>query len=361
MLLIAFTSILLRSFPSGDEQYLGDVAGQMFSFYLLPAMGFALALRRGAIDLSVWAVSALGGAAAATVIRAGGGPATGLLAAAITGGLVGAANGLLVAVGRLPSAIATFFSAATIVLALQAVFQTGSIAVSEDSLNGLFDFMGRPPLLVRIRLVALAHIATLAIVGLIALGRHMGRIAARPRLALSASLCGSGVLAAVGGAIWLVDHASTPLPVRFIGDLRIPAAAILAGAGLLCGGRRDLLVLLCLPAAVVATTIWRLEAASLPLGSYHLQTPVLAGMTIVTHLGIINLSAARKPYVGLSAWSPAMTAGGMFALAFAAGSDSRQTQDSLHAAGIAAWAIGTSLLIVCRLLANRPRASPAPT
>ena len=53
----------LRWADSG--QYLSDVAGQMASYGLLLAMGFLLALRCGAIDLSVWSSAGLGGLVAA--------------------------------------------------------------------------------------------------------------------------------------------------------------------------------------------------------------------------------------------------------------------------------------------------------
>ena len=52
-------------------QYLSDIPGQMASFYLPLAMGFALALRCGAVDLSIWAVAGAGGVLAARLMNLG--------------------------------------------------------------------------------------------------------------------------------------------------------------------------------------------------------------------------------------------------------------------------------------------------
>lgn len=86
------------------QQLLQDMLIRMFSPLLLAVLGFALALRRGAIDLGVWVVAGVGGLLAATILRASWAPHAGaaapllaFLAAAAAGGVIGLANGLLVA------------------------------------------------------------------------------------------------------------------------------------------------------------------------------------------------------------------------------------------------------------------------
>ncbi len=81
LLVIFLTMILIRTRPINPERYFTDVVGQMFSFYLLPALGFSLVLRHGGIDLSVWAIGALGGVLGVEVFQAGGGSGAALTAA----------------------------------------------------------------------------------------------------------------------------------------------------------------------------------------------------------------------------------------------------------------------------------------
>ena len=70
-LLVALAAILIPAWDISGQRYLNDVAGQMSSAYLLPALGFMLVLRCGAIDFSVWVSAAGGGLVAAVLIRAG--------------------------------------------------------------------------------------------------------------------------------------------------------------------------------------------------------------------------------------------------------------------------------------------------
>jgi len=356
MLIIALTGLLLSGARIDQRRHFVDVVGQTFSAYLLQAMGFAAALRMGAIDLSVWAVAALGGTAGVLAFRCGVSLAGALLVAAAVGALVGALNGVLVGKLRLPSPIVTLASAVIIVVSLQAGFDSRQILLPQSVLESWPVSVVRPPLLLRIELVAGTYLAVLLLMspGLLLIGRRRGKQGAAPGLGLFVALVGSGTLASLAGAIWLLEHGWSPVPTRVIGDLRIPAAAILAGGALFAGRGRGLLVTLCLPAAVLASTLWRSQVMHLPCSGYYLQMVLLAGMTIVTHLAMLQVTGPDgRPWPG-DVLCLALAAGGQLMLAAGTGTPH---QGALNALGLAAWTAGALLLVVSRVLRRRRSAA----
>jgi ribose transport system permease protein len=78
------------------------------SLLFLMASGLTLVVLTGGIDLSIGANVALSACLAGTVIKATGSPVEGAVVAIACGTLVGLANGVLVAVFRMPSFIATY-------------------------------------------------------------------------------------------------------------------------------------------------------------------------------------------------------------------------------------------------------------
>ena len=246
LLAVALTASLLWGRAIDEQRYYSDIVGQMFSFYLLPALGFLLALREGAIDLSVWAVAALGGAVAAWLIGWGVPPTTAILAAGACGLVVGLFHGLVVSRLRVPAPLLTLVTAGAIVLGLRAAFPGGSVRVPADSFDGWMRFLSvavfggeqqlvlSHPFLLRVLMVLGGYVAIWAIMTIAQAvgGRLTG---SRSRWLLVAALCASGLLAGLSGPIWLIENDCSPIPHRLIGDLRIPAAALLAGAALFRG------------------------------------------------------------------------------------------------------------------------------
>ena len=352
-LVIALTVTLLSAWQVNQQRYFKDVVGQMFSFYLLPALGFCLALRCGAIDLSVWSVSAVGGAVAVAVLRVGGGVVSAFQAAAVAGALLGAVHGLLVGRLRLPSVVVTLATSVIILLVLEAVCQGRVVVAPAGTLDVWLEQIGLPPFAVRIFLVTLTYVATMIVLSVLCSAATLGRMGLHPRLTLFGSLCGSGILAALGGAIWLVDRGSSPVPGRVIGDLRIPAAAILAGGAFFTGRGRVLLAVLCLPATILAATIWRLQVVHLPFHGYCLQMVLLVGMTIVTHLAVLHAIARRRAHPALCVAAIALTLAGELLFACAAKAEGRLGRELFHISGLAGWTIGAVLLVVSRVLSRR--------
>jgi len=346
-------------------EYLSNVAGQMASNYLLAAMGFALVLRQGGIDLSIWAVAGLGGVAAAGLIRAGVPPWASFAAAAGAGAIVGLLNSLLVLRLRAPTVLATLGVGLLIAVALHLGLDGRAVAVDEQAFNG-WTYWPAPPLLVGRMLIVLGAYA-LVLVGLMNTGVMDDPSPRSHRVALGAALVLSGALAGLSGAIWLMDRSQAPLPLRPMEELRVPAAALLAGAALLGGPGRTLVTGLLLPPALLVATAWRQLLPDLPWLGYHLQLVLLMGMVLVAHLAFAALTAGPPPHglagceIGggaaerpraprrkLSAASAVLCAAGLLLTA-------RGGVVALHpsgwlflSGGMACWLIGAVLLALAR-------------
>jgi ribose/xylose/arabinose/galactoside ABC-type transport system permease subunit len=369
ILIIALTMTLLLGWRVDQDRHFPDVVGQMYSFWLLLSLAFALPLRHGAIDLSVWSVSALGGAAAVIVARAGGGPGTVLAAAAAIGAGIGAIHGILVGRLRVPSPLVTLVSALIVTYILGAVFEGRSISAPDGTFESWLGkipvseppriwlpWRGQPPFVLRMLLVVVTYLAVLGFALAIRLFRILTgkrREEFSSRLRVLVAMIGSGLLAGLGGAVWVVEHGSSPIPTRAIGDLRVVAAGVLGGAAFFAGPGRTILVILALPPSVLAATIWEVEVLHLPVAGHHAQVAVLIGMTVVTHLAMLQMIKVRRSGMILAAAGLALTLGGMGLLAGGTIASGFWVRRLLFAGGLVVWSIGAVLLILSRVMARR--------
>lgn len=347
LLLVALAAVLAPAWNVGPDRYVSDVAGQMTSFYLLPALGMLLALRVGAIDLSVWVVSAAGGATAAALINAGVADLWAFAAAGAVGLAAGGVNAGLVAGLNLPSFLVTGGLALATAGTTWAVTDVRIIDVTAPGFREWGVWPSMPPGMSR--MLAVAGLYSLVLVVLV--GRDAGprrRTSLTPRKRMIAALLASGALSGLAGACWLIDRAYTPLPVRPIGDLRIPAAAVLAGGALLGGRGRTMLAGIFLPAALLLTTIWRQEVWIFHAWGFQLQLALLIAMCAGVHAAFAEATtpAARRPrHATVSAL---LTAAGMISLAAAAGVETVGGRTARHAAGLGLWTAGVVVLLVAR-------------
>ncbi len=331
------------------DSILYDVTCPMLSAWLLPAMGFLLALRRGAIDLSVWLSMATGGLVSAWLIRFGTPTPTALGAGVLAGAVIGALNGLLVALGRLPSVAVTF------VLALIGTWVLGTLVEEREVWIEQYAFdawiIERFPLFITpMLLVAGIFSGGMFLLMSIEIARSRGVRAGR-RLALFAAMCASGALSAAGGAIWLMEHGSAPLLTRPVGDLRIPAVAILAGALFFAGHGRTLLAAAALPVALLLTTIWRQKVWNYQVRGYAIQMLVLTIMAVCVHAAMARaLTGNRRTARLLAIISAALV---VLGLAISAHSANIPRDNSPLILGVAIWSAGTILLIVSRIIFRR--------
>ena len=285
-------------------------------FYLLPAMAFWLALRRGAVDLSVWAVSGLGGLLAAMLINAGMSVPASFALAVGAGLAIGAVNGLVAAWTRFASPVFTLIVAAIIVAGAAHLAPQRSVRVPDETFGSPLapdvadawadaekgDARDAGPLLpeqLRMVLVLIAYAAVMAAMLSWRLASPGARRRAPDRLGLFAAMAAAGALSAAAGAFWLVDQGAAPVPTRLIGDLRVPAAALLAGGILWIGRGRTILSGLFLPISVLLVTAWRQEVTALAdvqrSSGYALQLLLLICMLLSAHLALMVVIRARGP------------------------------------------------------------------
>jgi ribose/xylose/arabinose/galactoside ABC-type transport system permease subunit len=376
-LLILMALVLVPALRTDSERYLVDVAGQLGSIYLLVSLGFLLALRCGAIDLSVWAASFLGGLVAARLINAGAPAAWALAAGTGAGMLLGAVNGLLVAYGRLPSVLVTLVTAGVTVSVLSAAFPGRLVSVPDGAfarwhITQSFDAgdlgeqdEGQPPVpvgrggarqvvslpLIVTRMLLVAGAYTVAMVVLLVVSR---RTTWDRRASLLVALSASGTLSAAGGVFWLIDHGNTPVPTdfRIVDDLRIPAAAVFAGGLFLAGRGRGLLSAACLPAGVFLASIWRVRGWRVTLGGYDLDMLLLAGMVLVAHraAGAVIASGGRD-----RCWTipgAVLTALGVLVMVGSARAIDYHSRRPLLWTGLSIWAAGALVMLLWRTRAR---------
>jgi hypothetical protein len=410
-LIAALAAVLWQAWHVPDDQFVTGVAGQMASFYLLPALGFCLALRCGAVDLSVWVAASLGGVVAASYVNAGTDPAWAFAAAAAAGLGLGLINAAAVALARLPSPAVTLVTAMIALGALQAhvdarhaaarpangpprthpdgrvlsappggaYARRRAVAVPPTTFDGwhLVETAAEadageadvpadearqqwyPLSVTRMLIIAVCHGAVmLALLAADAAGRHGARAGAR--LSRFAALCTSGAVCGLAGACWLIEHNSAPvlsLPVR---DLRVPAAALLAGGAFFAGGGRALLAGLALPVAVMLATAWRVEVWvwDLELHGYQLQSLHLAAMVLLAQLAMARLlSRRRHPLLALAA--VVLAAGGLLLTAATPAADGYPSRAAVYLAGNAAAAAGAAALVASWALGRKSSRPPS--
>jgi ribose/xylose/arabinose/galactoside ABC-type transport system permease subunit len=313
-----------------------DVTQPMTSAYLLLSLGMLLALREGAVDLSVWSVSALGGVVAARCICAGAAPFWAFAAAAVVGAALGALHGALVAWARIPSILVTAASALGVMylsgLVAGLPADQRSVIIPEQAFDHWGPDLPGRLLLTRMLLVAglyCAVMVALLIADIVAWDAATGR----RRAPLFAALSVSGFLAGCGGAVWLLDYGRAPVPTRPVGDLRVPAAVVAAGAALLAGRGRTMLSALLLAPALLLATLWRNSAGSFQREGYELQMLVLTGQVLAVHLAVLAAAARAGPGRIVAIAASAAAGAGLVFFGGAAGVRGPETKTVLHLAG----------------------------
>lgn len=401
--LLAGLAVILLSQPLREliQGHLGAVAEAIpgaamvtLDWYLLMAMGFALALRRGAIDLSLWAVSALGGLVAALLIRQGMAPALALASGAIAGLAVGAAHGSLVSVFRLPSPLVTLASAILLVQILpilagpavatddgrdakprvlvpKATFQDWQLlppARQEDSETNELD-KGESVLAPRIqytRMVLAGAVYTLVMISLMFINAHRAEgFHISSQWQMFWVLAVSGMLSAAGGALWLLNEGYAPLPTRLVDDLRPVAAAVLAGGALLAGRGRTMLVLVLLPLASYLALHWRQDVWQMTYQGYEIHMFLLVFTLLGFQVGVRQALAVRTVGRGAALAGLALMGVGIALIAETAnllgiyvGGVPASRLFSL--AGLGAWLVGVVLVALCRSWTDRSRREERP-
>ncbi len=335
--------------------YLSKVPGQVASFHLLLALGFALALRCGAVDLSVWAVAGAGGVVAAKLMNSGMSAPASFAVVVAAGAAVGAINALAVSGARMPSAAVTLAAAIALTVGVRAWVGTEAVAIAPERFAAFRDLLPDPPLLLGRMLIVAAAWSAVMIVLMVADSARAATARIGRRAELLAAMAVSGALSALGGACWLIDHSAAPAIHSSVGDLRVPAAVLLAGGALLAGRGRTMIVGLLLLPAVLLATIWRQEVLLLTVGGLAVQSVILICMIVVVQVAIVT---ATRQWGALAAAALVLTVGGVALLAASARVQGPTGRTAFHLAALAIWLAGAALLLARRYFhARRPSPS----
>ena len=347
---------------------------QMASIYLLMALGFLLCLRCGAIDASVWVVSSLGGVLAAHAITVHHLPPWLAMALGVLGGaIVGTINGLLTAVARLPSIVATLLTALMILLALQLTQNQRQIRVPDET----FDRWHLPaparasegvrgpdgpspggapltapdsqPLYVTRMLLVLGAYSLVLLALMAGDWRRPRSWGPGSRKTLWASMIASGALSAGGGVLWILDRGVAPVATRLVDNLTVPVAAVLAGGAFLAGRGRTLLAAVFLPAALLLTNTWEGKVDLRQLAGYRLQTLLLGCMLLLVHLAGNDFTAGRRARTLGPLLSCLLAVCAIVLVAAGAGASSRVDR-WVQLGGLIVWLLAAALLLVTRMM-----------
>lgn len=251
------------------------------------AVALAPCIAGGDIDLSVEAVLALGGGVGAVIVTSSGSVPIGLLAGLAAGGLVGAANGVLVVRLGLPSLPATL--ASMWVVRAACLWMAGGIALQAPDYGGTL-----PADTAWLSIPAPIWAAACVVVAYGMLGGRTTKSADRIGARRFARLCLLGVVAGFAGAV-MVGAGSPAQPLGWQGvSVDVLAACLLGGAVLgrcvgpivglllgtaLVGVTRNAMDLLCLTSASQYAVRGLLLVVALVWAARRRGRPFAAGET----------------------------------------------------------------------------------
>ncbi|MFP4104982.1 MAG: hypothetical protein ACLFVU_02735 [Phycisphaerae bacterium] len=350
-LILALGGLLISEWHQGFESYSLNIAAQMTSFWLLPALGLFLVLQEGGIDLSVWATAALAGVVGVVVMDAGASPVYVLLAGAAVGGVLGGVNALLVCRFRLPSPVVTLLLGGAVVIIMQIALRGERVTAESETMLTLHQKLMVSPVFLRMMLVSLAYLAI--VFGMLGVRFvRSGDVAKSRRGRLAVFLVISGLASGWAGACWLTEWSWTPVPSFPINDLRPVAAAVLAGGLVLSGRGRWLLGALFLPPSLLVATMWRQLTWDLLYQGFALQLLWLIAGALLVQLSLVRAgrkATRRRNWFRVAFVLAGVGLAAMTMEAHLSGALLRTTVHWIGAAGIAL----SAATVLCRCLLER--------
>ncbi|GAA5346074.1 ribose ABC transporter membrane protein [Planifilum fimeticola] len=239
--------VIVLSFISEDFLTITNIFNvlRQISINALLAFGMTFVILTGGIDLSVGSILALSGALSAGMIAGGTDPILAVLAGLAAGTLMGAANGLLVAKGRVAPFIATL-ATMTIYRGLTLVYTEGRpITFSNDafSLLGKGYFLEIP---VPVIWMLLSFLILYYLLRNTTFGRHIYAVGGNEEAAVLSGIrtdrvkirvyAISGLFASLAGII-LTSRLSSAQPTAGVAYELDAIAAVVLGGTSLSGGR----------------------------------------------------------------------------------------------------------------------------
>lgn len=239
--------VIVLSFISEDFLTVTNIFNvlRQISINALLAFGMTFVILTGGIDLSVGSILALSGALSAGMIAGGTDPILAVIAGLAAGTLMGAANGLLVAKGRVAPFIATL-ATMTIYRGLTLVYTEGRpITFSNDS----FSLLGKGYFLeipVPVIWMLLSFLILYYLLRNTTFGRHIYAVGGNEEAAVLSGIRAdrvkirvyaiSGLFASLAGII-LTSRLSSAQPTAGVAYELDAIAAVVLGGTSLAGGR----------------------------------------------------------------------------------------------------------------------------
>ncbi|KKM67038.1 hypothetical protein LCGC14_1475150 [marine sediment metagenome] len=317
-----------------------DLARQLFSPWVLLALGMGLVLRQGRVDLSVWVVFSVASVVATLIVQAGGHSMWSAAGAAGVGGAFAALHALAIVRFKLPSWGVTLATAAVGVGLVKAL-TGGEILTIDPAMPA-----GWPDAVGELVITGAMVIATALIALLLSAWRYVRRTPPGPKT-LSAALIASSLLSAMGGLCWVLKTSRTPMPGHLLGDLRVPAAAVLAGAVLFKGNGRTALVCILIPFAMVVATAWRQYIWPTPTWALDVNLLALIVLLLGAQLAWGDVTRRRAgPRANI--W-PILAAMGILAVGSAVLMPPGLACTLRQGGGVALWLVGVSGGLIRRL------------
>jgi hypothetical protein len=291
---LALACLLVPAWVASGAVFNPDIHVALASPWMPAALALLLSVRAGGLNLGVWGMAALGAVAAWWAISTGLTVPTAVLIALAVGAAAGAVQAalttaldLLLARRLRPAAsgwAACVIASSLISVAALAVARSIATAAALKRLRlEMIAGYNDPHGLVLLSAMFLA--TTLALLFMIdrRIYRDSHHVwAPSRRVALAAASVGGGMLAAISGVILLLSRSEFRASPLVVGDLRIVAAVLLAGAWVWRGRGSALLAAAILPLGMLVTTIWR-EIVLLP-ASVPAMPPLLPLIVLVAGL-----------------------------------------------------------------------------
>ncbi len=333
-----------------------DLLGHMVSPLVLPALGLVLSLRSGVINLSLWGAYGLAQVLLAGLMISGLPGWAALLAAMAAGAATAGLAGGLIRL-RAPGAIATLAAGLAAMLVARAA---APLFVEPPEGEPLRELVVPLDALLRRGLPMTSNLGIdetfLVSFGAIAVlvGLFIAYRRGREGPGVWGGLLTAGVLTAVGALVRLLDRQAGAVPTRLVGDLRLYAAPVLAGALLFRGRGRALGAAALLPAAMLAVTLWRQYTLRVGMWGYELHVLVLAAGAVVVHAAAAGAferrGAARVPGV-------VALLGGLVGLGLTAATAHLPfgpPRPTVYAVGVALIALAAAELLILPRLVRSP-------
>jgi len=197
-------------------------------------------------------------------------------------GLVGAAATVLL---RIPSFVATAVVAGGC-HALTGVVGGGAEIIIERELLGTWVASTLP-----LQFVGSLYLAVMLLALLGCRLRWVLKLSDKTRLL--AMLVVSSALASLGGLCWLIKSGQAPAASLRLIDLRVVAAAVLAGAVVLRGIGRGMLVGLFVPPAMLVATIWQISVWDIRDSPLPVNIIALVMMVLLGQLSFTSVAPGR--------------------------------------------------------------------